>query len=169
MSKDNYDDFDAKKHEDFYRKLRRRITRWRERKGGRHKWAEYLVFAPDLFYTLIKLMADSEVPPGKKAKVAGAITYFVSPIDIVPEAIVGPVGYIDDIFVAAFVLDDIINSVSEDVVRRNWPGDEDVLEVIKMLLEVLSKILGFGFFKRARRNVDGDDESADNDDKGSSA
>jgi uncharacterized membrane protein YkvA (DUF1232 family) len=168
MSKDNYDDFDAKKHEDFYRKLRRRITRWRDKKGGRHKWAEYLVFAPDLFYTLIKLMADPEMPPGKKAKVAGAIAYFVSPLDAVPEAIVGPVGYIDDVMVAALVLNDIVNNVSEEVVKRNWPGDDDVLEVIKRILEVASKVFGFGFLSRARKNVDGGGDE-ENEDKSSPA
>ena len=31
-----------------------------------------------------------------KWMVAGAIVYFISPFDLVPEALVGPLGYLDD-------------------------------------------------------------------------
>jgi uncharacterized membrane protein YkvA (DUF1232 family) len=33
-----------------------------------------------------------------------AIIYFVSPIDVIPEAIFGPIGYVDDFGLLLFVL-----------------------------------------------------------------
>ena len=145
--------FDEQEHADFYRKLRERMRGWLRKNGKEHKWAEYLLFAPDLFYTLVKLMTDPDVPTAKKVKVGAAIAYFVSPIDLVPEGVVGPVGYIDDIVLAAYVLNDIINDVSEDVVKRNWPGDDDVLEVIKKILDVASNILGVKLLERLFERV----------------
>ena len=140
-------DFEDQEHEDFYRELRRRMREWLRKDGSEHKWAEYLMFAPDMFYTLVKLMTDPDVPTSKKVKVGAAIAYFISPIDLVPEGVVGPIGYIDDIILAAYVLDDFINDVDAEVVKRNWPGEDDVLEVIKKLLDAASTLLGAKLLK----------------------
>lgn len=145
--------FDEREHADFYRKLRERMRKWLRKNGKEHKWAEYLLFAPDLFYALVKLMADPDVPTAKKVQLGAAIAYFVSPIDLVPEGVVGPVGYIDDIVLAAYVLNNIINDVSEDVVKRNWPGEDDVLEVIRKILDVASNILGVKLLERLFEKV----------------
>jgi uncharacterized membrane protein YkvA (DUF1232 family) len=141
-------DFDEAKSQDFYRQLRTKMRDWLRKDGKDHKWAEYLMFAPDLFYTLVRLMADPEVPGKQKAKVAGAIAYFISPIDLVPEAVVGPIGYIDDIALAAYVLDDVINATNTEVVTRNWPGEADVLLVIQSIIKTASSALGKGILDK---------------------
>ena len=41
-------------------------------------------------------------------------------MDLVPEAIVGPIGYVDDIALAAYVLNSIVNNASPEVVQRHW-------------------------------------------------
>jgi uncharacterized membrane protein YkvA (DUF1232 family) len=131
------------KNKDFYQKLRARVRTWVEgREGKTHKWAEYILLAPDLFHLLCKLMTDDDVSPGDKAKVAAAIAYFVSPFELVPEAVVGPIGYIDDVALAAYVLDGIINNTGPDVVRRHWAGEDDVLDVIQRVLRRTTSILG---------------------------
>jgi uncharacterized membrane protein YkvA (DUF1232 family) len=128
---------------DFYQKLRERIRKWVEGKEGKtHKWAEYILFAPDLFHLLCKLMTDDDVSPGDKAKVAAAIAYFISPFELVPEAVVGPIGYIDDIALAAYVLDGIINKAGPEVLRRHWAGEDDVLDVVQLVLRQATSILG---------------------------
>ena len=110
-----------KKEADFYQKLRKRMQKWlKSKKGASHKWADYLLFAPDLFHLLCKLSIDSEVPAKEKAKLIAAIVYFISPLDLMPEAILGPVGYLDDIVVAAMSLDSVINNTNTDVVKRHW-------------------------------------------------
>jgi hypothetical protein len=47
--------------------------------------------------------------------VAGAIVYFLSPVDLVPEALVGPVGYLDDLIVM------VLPMVIMEYVRRRRP------------------------------------------------
>ncbi len=142
----------ANQESDFYQNLRSKMSVWLKTKdGSTSRWAEYLMLAPDLFHLLCKLSIDKDVPVKERAKLAGAIAYFVSPIDLVPEAIVGPVGYVDDIALAAYVLNSIINNSGPDVVKKHWAGDRDVLEVIQEILKVADQMIGSGLWKKLKR------------------
>jgi len=137
---------------DFYQNLRKKFRKWASSKEGKtNKWTEYLLFAPDLFHLLCRLSIDKDVPAKQKAKLAGAIAYFVCPIDLIPEAIIGPAGYIDDIALAAYVLNSIVNRTGPGVVKKHWAGDQDVLEVIKHILEVADEMVGSGLWKKLRK------------------
>ena len=128
---------------DFYQKLRGKIRVWaksEERKT--HKWAEFLLYAPDFFHLLCKLVSDDRVSVKNKAKLAAAIAYFISPVDLIPEAIVGPVGYLDDVALAAYVLNAIINETDSSVVEEHWAGESDVLYLIQKILELADKMVG---------------------------
>lgn len=141
----------ANQEGDFYQRLRHKIHEWADSKEGKSsKWMKFLLFAPDLFHLLCKLTIDPEVPVKEKAKLAAAIAYFVSPIDLIPEAIVGPIGYVDDIALAAFVLKGIINETNPEVVKKHWAGDSDVLEVIKHIIEVADQMVGSGLWKKLK-------------------
>ncbi len=144
----------AKKESDFYRKLRKEIRSWLKSKMGKHyRYPEYLLMAPDLFHLLCKLSIDRKVPVKEKAKLAGAIAYFISPIDIIPEAITGPAGYADDIALAAYVLNSIIKSAGKTAVRKHWAGEKDVIDVIGRILEVADEMVGTGLWKILKRTV----------------
>ncbi|MFO7889211.1 MAG: DUF1232 domain-containing protein [bacterium] len=144
------------KKADFYQQLRIKIRNWLESDEGRqNKWAEYLMFAPDLFHLLCKLSVDPEVSTKEKAKLAGAIAYFVLPIDLVPEAITGPIGYVDDIALAAYVLNSIVNNSNEDIVTKHWAGDGDILKVIQQILKVADEMVGSGLWRKVKRIVGG--------------
>ena len=137
---------------DFYKSLRSRMMDWLESRAGRnHKWADYLMLAPDLFHVLCKLSVDKDVPAQEKVKLVGAIAYFISPIDLIPEAIVGPVGYVDDIALAAYVLNSVINNTDPEVVRKHWAGEDDVLEVVQKILKVADKMVGGVLWKKIKR------------------
>ncbi len=134
---------------DFYQKLRQQIKEWMGKKSQNgHRWAEFILLAPDLFHLLCKLMLDKEMPSSKKMKLAAAISYFISPLDILPEAILGPVGYLDDIVITAYVLNDIINNVNPQIVSRNWAGDRDILNLVKTILLNADKMLRSGVLKK---------------------
>ena len=129
---------------DFYQQMRESIRVWLNGKGSNYKFARYLLAAPDLFHLLCKLAVDREVPASQKAKLAGVIAYFISPVDIIPEAISGPIGYVDDIALAAWVLNDLINETSPEIVTHHWAGDEDVLDLVQQILEVADEMVGAG-------------------------
>lgn len=142
------------KEEKFYLKLRTNITAWLEDKSNlNYKWREYLLVVPDIFYLMVKLLQDPDVPQNKKIKLIAAITYFISPIDIIPEAILGPVGYLDDLGIAAYVLNDLLNYVDPQVIKRNWVGDVDILYTIKKILINIDKIIGKGVWSKVKDKI----------------
>ncbi len=123
-------------HDDFYQKLRAGVRAWPNSKAGRSgKWSEYFLFAPDLFHLLCKLSFDSRVPAKIKLKLAGAIAYFASPFDLMPEALMGFMGFADDIALAAYVLNSTLNTCNPDILKRHWAGDQDILELIQGIMK----------------------------------
>jgi len=137
--------------EDFYQRLRKQIREWAKTdEGETNKFAEYLLFAPDIFHLLCKLTADSRVSAGQKAKLIVAIAYFVSPIDLLPEGLIGPIGYADDLAVAALVLNGMINETDRKLVEEHWAGEGDVLEVISHILKVADEMVGSGLWAKVK-------------------
>jgi uncharacterized membrane protein YkvA (DUF1232 family) len=135
---------------DFYQKLRETMRSTLERLGPGFKYADVLLVAPDLFHLLCRLAADRRVRPFQKAKLVATIAYFITPIGIVPEALVGPIGYIDDVALAAYVLNGMLNSDEAPLVREHWAGDKDVLNVVQGVLEVADSAIGSGLWRRIK-------------------
>ena len=140
-----------KKEQGFYLWLRKKIKNWANSSSGRsHRHVEYILLAPDLFHLLISLLNDPNVPIKEKAKLAGAVTYFISPIDLMPELILGPIGLLDDIAIAAFVLNSLLNQIPEEMVRYHWVGEEDILALIQRIAFGMDALLGSGLAKRIK-------------------
>lgn len=139
---------------DFYQSLRERMREWLGGKGKRSRYAEYLMFAPDLFHLLCKLVVDRDVPLEDKARLAAAIVYFVSPLDIVPEVLLGPIAWIDDIALAAYVLNRLLNHVEPRVLLRHWAGDADLLDLIRRILGIVNRAIGERAWTRVVRAVE---------------
>jgi uncharacterized membrane protein YkvA (DUF1232 family) len=137
--------------DDIYRAMRSRIRAWLASKGKAYRYADVLLLGPDLLHLLSKLALDSRVPLQQKAKIAGAIAYFASPIDLVPEGLTGPVGYLDDIALAAYVLRGFISAGHADIAREHWAGDQDLLEVIQRVLDIADAALGTAVWGRLKR------------------
>jgi uncharacterized membrane protein YkvA (DUF1232 family) len=109
--------------DDFYQQVRRKIHALVDTKGSSVKHAEFLLAGPDLLHLMCKLALDARVPAAGKALLAIAIAYFVSPIDLIPEALVGPTGYLDDIALAAVVLSRLIEPMAAPSPRSTGRGE----------------------------------------------
>lgn len=141
---------------DFYQKLRTDTKKWLEdRNASENKWTEYILLAPDLFHLLTKLTLDPDVPASKKVKIAGIIAYFISPLDFLPELLLGPIGYLDDIALTAYILNDIINEVDPKIIQRNWAGDRDILNLVKTIVANTNNMIGSGIWKKLKRTFGG--------------
>ncbi len=141
---------------DFYQKLRTDTKKWLEdRNASENKWTEYILLAPDLFHLLTKLTLDPDVPASKKVKIAGIIAYFISPLDFLPEMLLGPIGYLDDIALTAYILNDIINEVDPKIIQRNWAGDRDILNLVKTIVANANNMIGSGIWKKLKRTFGG--------------
>ncbi len=141
-----------KEQNDFYKKIRSDIQKWVKKSNHKNtKWAEYLFIAPDLFHLLTKLAIDPDVPSEKKTKLVTAIIYFISPIDFIPEAIFGPIGYLDDIALAAYIINDLVNQIDPQIVQRNWAGDQDILLLLKNIIINTNQMIGSGVWDKIKK------------------
>lgn len=134
-----------------YERLRARIARWASRKSAlASKSMEAALILPDFFRLLCGLAADPDVPPKAKAKITLALLYIVSPIDLLPEALFGPVSYLDDLVVAVYVVNHLLNQTSEEVIARHWKGKGEVIKIIRHYVAVTDELAGSGLLRRVR-------------------
>ncbi|MET3574877.1 YkvA family protein [Bhargavaea ullalensis] len=118
----------------FYERLRSRIARWLGQKPGkRGKVADIVLFAPDLFHLLMKSMTDGRIDRKSKLLIASGILYFISPIDFLPEGLLGPGGYLDDVAVASFIVTTLIGSAGEEVMQDHWTGSTRLLRTLEKI------------------------------------
>ena len=142
---------DGEKRLDFYKVLRQKIKDFAESKAGKElKFIDYALVAPDLFHLLCRLTIDPDVGLSDKVKLGLAITYFISPIDFVPEALIGPAGYLDDVAVAAYVLNNMLNKIDKEIVQRNWAGEGDVLLLVQDIMKHADSMIGGGLWAKIR-------------------
>ena len=98
---------------------------------GRTGARDFLLLLPDFTILLLRLMRDSRVPLLEKGIAAAGIAYVVSPIDVLPAFLLGPIGLLDDLFIVAACLSRLLNHVHPDVVRGHWSGQGDALDAIQ--------------------------------------
>ena len=92
---------------------------------------DVLLLLPDLTVLLYRLLRDERVPVGGKTIALLGIGYVLSPIDLVPGVLLGPIGMLDDLFVVGAALSRMLNYVHPDVVRSHWSGQGDALDAIQ--------------------------------------
>ena len=137
--------------QDFYQRLRPRIDLWLQTKAGRsHRFAEYVLLAPDLFHLLIKLSIDPRVPRRDRLLLIGTAGYFITALDLIPELFLGPGGFVDDISLAAYTIHSVVRGAGEETVREHWAGEGDVLEVLERILRTATDLVGTGVWGRLR-------------------
>ena len=90
---------------------------------------------------LYRLLKDKRVPLKTKLIISGSIAYIAFPTDIIPDNIPF-VGKVDEIAVAFFALERIISDVSINVILENWEGKNDIVLVIKNIIEYVVNFTG---------------------------
>ncbi len=136
--------FRSRKEANFYRSLRKKVKRWAEERNLDPAKMEYLLAAPDLFVLLSRLATDPRVPGDIKAKVISGLAYFLMPLDVIPDFL-GPVGMLDDVFVAVWLLQAIteqLNRLDPEILKEHWEGEEELLELIRRLAAQGERVLG---------------------------
>ena len=140
---------DRSKEQRFYQKLRKTVKAWAgDEKSSSNQFTDLILAGPDLFILLVRLSRDARVDQASKTKLAGAAAYFISPLDLIPELILGPPGLVDDVALSAFVLNDVLESTDPAIVREHWEGDADVLELIRQILTVADTMVGGPVWRR---------------------
>lgn len=92
---------------------------------------ELLLLFPRLIRLAVKLLFDPRVPLRLRVLCGLSLAYLISPLDLIPEAIIGPAGYLDDLGLLLVTLNLLVNEVDPEVVKEHWTGNEDVLRIIR--------------------------------------
>lgn len=105
------------------------------------KYSDYLFVIPDIAALLYRLLKDKRVDLKTKLIISAAISYIAFPTDIIPDKIPF-IGKIDEIAVAFFALDKIISDVPMNIILENWQGKNDLVLVLKNILEYAVNFTG---------------------------
>lgn len=136
----------------FYDRIRNTIRSYIDRKGRvLGKTAEFLLLVPDVFILLWRLTTDPRVNGKDKVLLGSAVAYYVMPFDLIPEAIVGPIGYLDDLVFGVYVLNKVLGSVEASIVREHWSGSDDVLDTIQRVLNAAESLVGKDLVGRIKK------------------
>ncbi len=117
------------KEQRLYDRLRSRVVEVQPGEGTSIK--DLLFLLPDLTLLLMRLLRDDRVPVGGKALAVLGIGYVLSPIDLMPTFLLGPIGLVDDLLILGTTLSRLLNYVHPDVVRSHWSGKGDALDAIQ--------------------------------------
>jgi uncharacterized membrane protein YkvA (DUF1232 family) len=108
---------------------------------GRHDDLIYL--APDFYRLLTRLLDDPRLPPGLRPLISSGIAYFILPADIIAEELHGPYGYVDDIWLCAYVADVVSQQLGdEDILTENWEGEAPLIPLIREVLDKERDLIG---------------------------
>lgn len=144
----------VKQRDDFYQRLRRRMRAWSQSRQARSsKWVEYVLIAPDVFHLVCRLALDPTVAAEHRVKLAMVAAYYIAPMDFVAEILLGPLGFLDDVALAAFVLNGMLRDTPEETLRRHWAGDGDLLDWLRRIVASADAMLGKRIGGRLRKQV----------------
>lgn len=134
----------------FYDRLRSRVLSFVEEKGGSlaPKIADVLLLVPDTFMLLVRLALDKNVPKSTRVLIGSAIAYFVVPIDLLPEAFTGPVGYTDDMVLSMAVLAKAFGKDLEPIASKYWSGSQPLRTFLGDTLNTAHEFLDTDLYEK---------------------
>jgi len=100
---------------------------WKKIKKVARKAGIKAVYYALLLYYVTR---DPEVPSGEKLKIYGALGYFILPVDLIPDTIIG-LGFTDDLAALAWALHSVNRYITPETEQKarnrlhEWFGDYD--------------------------------------------
>ncbi len=138
----------------FYDRIRGSIYRYVEKKGSAAgKGADFLLLVPDIFILLWRLVNDPRVTGKNKVLLGSSIAYYIFPFDILPEGLVGPMGFIDDLIFGVYVLNRMLKDTDADILREHWSGQGDLLQSMQKVLNAADSLVGPDLLNKIKRMI----------------
>lgn len=115
---------------------------------------DYLLLLPNLVILVSKVTLDNRVPRQIRLFAGAMMAYVLSPIDIIPELITGPAGFIDDLFIIALGLNIIIKHVDPSILDEHWKGRDALLDTISEVTSFTEKLLPHKVIEKLHNWID---------------
>ena len=147
--------FSDKKKLHFYEHMRQTVRRAVANKAGEKssKIVEYLLTLPDFFILLTRLGLDKRVTKVQKLFVGSIIGYIIMPIDLIPDFI--PIfGFVDDLVLVVYALNTMLNEIDPHIVKENWSGDGDVLQLLQKITQTAEEFLDKKILKKIKKWIE---------------
>jgi len=138
----------------FYDRMRENIRKYLDDKGSvAGSTGEYLLLAPDVFVLLWRLINDKRVNAKNKVMLGSGLAYYLFPLDIMPEGILGPIGYLDDLVFAVYLLNKLMTDTDVEILREHWSGRDDVLDTIRKVLGAADNLVSSEILSRFKKSA----------------
>lgn len=105
------------------------------------RYSDYIFILPDIAALIYRLLKDKRVDLRTKIIISASLAYITFPTDIIPDKIPF-IGKIDELAVAFFALNRIVTDVPLNIILENWQGKNDIILVIKNLIEYITNFTG---------------------------
>ena len=90
------------------------------------EYESFIDYGPELFKLLCELL-NSDIDNSLRLPICGAIAYYVTPEDVIPEQIYGPYGYVDDIYISSYVLKMVAEKHGYEFLQQYFDGDIEAI------------------------------------------
>jgi len=91
---------------------------------------EGVMLVPNVVKLLTRLMRDRRVSMRRKAFIGAVLVYVLSPVDLIPDFVIG-IGRLDDLVLVSMAVDHLMSGTEEEIVREHWDGTEDGLDLVR--------------------------------------
>lgn len=89
-----------------------------------------IAHAPMVFQYFAHLFSDPRTPRASRGVVNAVLAYFVVPEDVLPESELGPLGLMDDLYIAAHAHRILRREMPAQVLQDAWNGDAPLDEAM---------------------------------------
>lgn len=101
---------------------------------------EAILLLPNVVKLLARVVKDRRVSVRAKAFAAAVIVYVLSPIDLIPDFVIG-FGKLDDLILSAVAIQHLIDSAGPEIVAEHWDGSEASLDLILTAAEMGAEVI----------------------------
>lgn len=137
--------------ERFYDRIRGSITKYLSKTVLGDKSQTLLLLVPDVFILLWRLVNDARVNAKNKMLLGSGVAYYIFPIDLIPEGLIGPAGFADDLVLGVYLINKLLSDVDISVLREHWSGSEDLLLSIQRVLGAAENLIGSDTLNRLKK------------------
>ena len=111
-----------------------------ENEQWRAAMREGILLIPNVVKLLARIAMDRRVTVRSKAFAAAVMVYVISPIDLIPDFVIG-FGKLDDLILSAVAIQHLVEWAGPEIVAEHWDGSDASLDMILTAAEMGAEVI----------------------------